>query len=160
MVYVRDKGTIELFQPSLELLGIPMAWLPWLSIPDPSQPRLSGFRLPELRLLRADGLRASTLPYFWAPDDDTDVLFTPRLMSRQGALFAVEVTHRFTRGVADVKASGLYQLDPGAFAGTVGDRQWRGAIQTIGPVHAIRQLGRPAGRTPSSPTRPTCPTTS
>ena len=75
---------------------------------------------------------AVELPYFWGPDDDTDVLFTPRLMSRQGALFAVEVTHRFTRGVADVKASGVYQLDPGAFANTVGDRQWRGAIQTSG----------------------------
>jgi LPS-assembly protein len=131
MIYIRDKGTIELHQPSLELLGVPMAWLPWLSIPDPSQPRLSGFRIPNFDYSQQMGFTVE-LPYFWAPDDDTDVLFIPRLMSRQGGLFAVEVTHRFKRGVADVKASGVYQLDPTAFAGTVGDGQWRGAIQTTG----------------------------
>lgn len=131
MIYIRDKGTIELHQPSIELLGIPMAWLPWLSIPDPSQPRLSGFRIPNFDYSPQMGFTAE-LPYFWAPDDATDVLFIPRLMTRQGGLFAVEVTHRFTRGVVDFKASGVMQLDPSAFAGTVGDREWRGAIQTSG----------------------------
>lgn len=131
IVYIRDKATIELFSPTLELLGVPMAWLPWLSIPDPSQPRASGFRLPRFDYTNQMGF-AAELPYFWGPDNDTDVIFTPRLMSRQGALFAVQVTHRFTHGVADAKLSGVYQLDPSAFAGTVGDRQWRGAFQTSG----------------------------
>src|SRR5690606_30184044 len=103
MIYIREKGVIELHNPSIELLGIPMAWLPWLSIPDPSQPRLSGFRLPSFDYSSELGLMA-TIPYFWAPSDNTDVLFVPRLMSRQGALLGAEVTHRFRRGVADLKA--------------------------------------------------------
>lgn len=131
MVYVRDKGTVELFDPSLELLGIPVAWLPWLSIPDPSQPRLSGFRLPKVDY--SDQMGATLeLPYFWGPDDDTDVIFSPRLMTRQGALLSIEATHRFKRGYVNVRGSGVYQLDPGAFVNTVGDRRWRGAIQTSG----------------------------
>jgi LPS-assembly protein len=34
--------------------------------------------------------------------------------------------------VIEVKASGLYQMDRSAFAGQLGDRDWRGAIQTSG----------------------------
>ena len=35
-------------------------------------------------------------------------------------------------GEIDVSAQGIYQLDPSAYAGTIGDRNWRGAIQTSG----------------------------
>jgi LPS-assembly protein len=35
-----------------------------------------------------------------------------------------------------VKASGIYQLDPGAFSG-VGNREWRGAIQTAGRFEPV-----------------------
>ena len=40
-------------------------------------------------------------------------------------------THRLP-GTYDVAAFGIYQLDPAAFAGTVGAVNWRGAIQTTG----------------------------
>jgi LPS-assembly protein len=124
------KGiTIE--QPRLEVLGTPVAWLPWLSLPDPSQKRRTGVRLPSLDYSGERGV-SLTVPYFIALGEDTDLLLSPQLMSRQGFLMAAEWEQRFEYGRFNLAASGLYQFAPGAFAGEVGERDWRGAIQTSG----------------------------
>ncbi|HWA18602.1 MAG TPA: LPS assembly protein LptD [Devosia sp.] len=130
LIYDQDSASVILEQPSLELLGTPVAWLPWFWFPDPSQPRAQGVRLPSLDYGAERGA-SLTVPYFIPAGPDTDVLLTPSLMSRQGLLLGATVTQRLGEfGQIDVSASGLYQLDPSAFAGTVGDRPWRGAIQT------------------------------
>jgi len=132
IVYDRDHAAVYLEQPSLELLGIPVAWIPWFWIPDPTQPRATGLRMPSVDWDAPRGIVLTT-PYFVPVGEDIDVLLTPQLMSRQGALLGGKVSWRFPGwGEIDVKASGLYQLDPSAFAGTVGNRRWRGAIQTAG----------------------------
>ena len=132
MTYDRANASVILEQPSLELLGMPVAWLPWFWIPDPTQPRAQGMRMPKVDF---DGQRGAVLgvPFFIPVGEDVDILLTPQLLSRQGALMSIDTTWRFPGlGSIDVAASGLYQLDPSAFAGTVGDRAWRGAIQTTG----------------------------
>jgi LPS-assembly protein len=131
MIYNRDEGTVYMEGPSLEVLGIPVAWLPWMVMPDPTQPRRQGFRMPSVDATEKFGARVD-LPYFIPVDDTMDLILTPTLMSRQGFLMAAEWAQRFDYGDYDIKASGLYQLDPSAFAGTVGDTDWRGAIQTTG----------------------------
>ncbi len=132
MVYDHANASVTLDQPSLSLLGIPVAWLPWFWIPDPSQPRATGLRMPSIG---GDGQRGvtATVPYFIPVGDDIDVILSPTLMSRQGAMLGADVKwHLGDLGEIDVSANGGYQLDPGAYAGTVGDRNWRGAIQTTG----------------------------
>ena len=135
MVYDNETETIYLEQPQLELLGIPVAWLPFLYLPDPSKPRKTGFRLPSVDYGDDFGVKLEA-PYFVAIGKDTDLLFTPTLLSRQGLLMAAEWVQRFHNGpltgAISVKASGLYQLDRSAFAGEVGDRDWRGSVQTTG----------------------------
>lgn len=131
IIYDRDGGLVYLEGPSLEVLGIPVAWIPWLVLPDPSQPRRQGFRMPSVDYTAQYGARLD-LPYFIPVDDTMDLILTPTLMSRQGFLMAAEWAQRFDYGDFDIKASGLYQLDPSAYAGTVGDTSWRGAIQTTG----------------------------
>jgi LPS-assembly protein len=130
---IQDPVTkqVTLENPTLEVLGVPIAWLPWLSLPDPTNPRPTGFRLPGGDYSSKRGAVVSA-PYFIALGEDTDILLTPQLMSRQGFLMAAEWEQRFDYGKFNVTASGLYQLDPSAFAGTVGDREWRGALQTSG----------------------------
>jgi len=122
--------TVLFEEPSLEILGVPVAWLPWLSLPDPSSPRQSGFQLPSVNFDSSYGARV-TAPYLIAMGEDIDILLSPSLMSRQGFLMAAEYQQRFDYGAFTIKGSGLYQLDPGAFDG-VGNRDWRGAIQTTG----------------------------
>ena len=130
--YSRNHASVTLTQPSLELLGIPVAWLPWFWIPDPTQPRATGLRMPSVDY---DAKRGAVLavPYFVPVGDDIDLILTPQLMSRQGFLMGGALKWRIPDyGSVSIKASGLYQLDKSAFAGTVGNRSWRGAIQTSG----------------------------
>ncbi len=131
MVYNRDDASLTMQNPTLELLGIPVAWLPWLRLPDPSQPRATGFRVPVLDFDERMGLNV-TVPYFIPIDEDTDLILSPRLMSRQGGMLMAEVTRRFANGEIDARVAATYQLEPGAYVNTVGDREWRGAIQTSG----------------------------
>jgi len=131
IIYDRDGGAVYLENPMLEVLGIPVAWVPWLVLPDPTQPRRQGFRMPSVDYDAKYGGRLD-LPYFIPVSDTMDLLLTPTIMTRQGFLMAAEWAQRFDHGDFDVKASGIYQLDPSAYAGTVGDTQWRGAIQTTG----------------------------
>jgi len=130
-----ETKTIYFEQPSLEVLGIPVAWLPWLSLPDPSSKQSNGFLLPSVNYKAEYGARI-TAPYFINIGDDTQILLAPSLMSRQGFLMAAEWQQRFDYGSFTVKASGLYQLDPGAFSG-IGNREWRGAIQSSGRFQPI-----------------------
>ena len=131
MTRFKERGVVEMEQPSLELLGIPVAWLPWLSLPDPSQPRRTGFRLPGLDYSDTRGVEL-TVPYFLAIDENAEVLLLPTLMSRQGFWMGAEWTQRVPgQGEFEVSGSGIYQLDPSAFSG-VGDTDWRGAIRSTG----------------------------
>lgn len=132
IIYDRKSASVTLEQPSLELLGVPVAWLPWFWIPDPTQPRASGLRMPSVDYDEKRG-GILTVPYFVPIGEDIDLILSPTLMSRQGFLMRGDLNWRFAGlGEIDIRASGLYQLDKSAYAGTVGFRDWRGAIQTAG----------------------------
>src|SRR5690349_9012940 len=72
------------------------------------------------------------VPYYWAIAPDYDATFTPRITSRQGVLMQAEFRHRLLNGACQTRAYGIDQLDPGAFAGQPGDKQFRGGVETKG----------------------------
>ena len=133
MTYDRAHAAVYLDQPSLEVLGVPVAWLPWFWIPDPTQPRAGGLRMPSVS---TDGQRGFglTVPYFIPSGENVDIILSPSLFSSQGFLMRGDVDWRIPElgGEIDVQASGIRQFNPGAYSGEVGDREWRGAIQTTG----------------------------
>lgn len=131
MIYNSESKIVELEQPSLELLNFPVAWLPYLSFPDPTQERSNGFLMPSVDYGDATGVKL-TVPYMWALNKDTELIFRPSAMSRQGLMLGGDWIQRFRNGSFDVRASGIYQLDRGAFAGKVGDLDWRWAVQSAG----------------------------
>ena len=131
MIYDRERALVFLEGAGLEILGVPVAWVPWLVMPDPSQPRAQGFRTPEVSYDEKFGARLD-VPFFVPVGEDIDLLLTPSLMTRQGLLMAAEWTHRTPIGSYDIKASGVYQLDPSAFTFSEAQTNWRGAIQTTG----------------------------
>lgn len=138
ITYDRKHAAVYMNNPTLEVLGVPIAWVPWLWIPDPTQPRATGLRMPSVGYGYRRGAEV-TVPYFMPVGEDVDILLSPRLMSRQGLLLKGDVNWRLPGlGAFSVSASGLYQLDKSAFAGTVGDRSWRGAIQTSGHFTPVR----------------------
>jgi LPS-assembly protein len=131
-----DKGNvIYLDQPTLEILGIPVAWVPWLALPDPTK-RASGFKMPRYESSAKLGHRLD-VPFFVPIGDDIDLLLTPTLMSRQGFLMGAAYEQRFSYGTLHVSAGGVYQLDPSAFTPGVGDKNLRGAVTAYGSFRPI-----------------------
>ena len=63
---------------------------------------------------------------------DYDLTFSPRITTRQGPLLQAEFRQRLQDGSYSIKGYGIYQLDPGAYAGQPGDRNWRGGVDTHG----------------------------
>jgi LPS-assembly protein len=124
-------GSIEFENPVLSLVGIPVAWLPYLWLPDLSNSSLSKLPRPTLAYEDRIGLKAEVAVTAYSTRW-TDIILTPTLVTRQGFLLGAEWVQRFDNGSMRIKASGLYQFDPGAFTFTPAQREWRGAIQAQG----------------------------
>jgi LPS-assembly protein len=115
----------------LEFFGVPMAYIPYMSTPDPTVKRKSGFLTPNFTTNSTYGYGVE-VPYFWAIAPDYDATFNPRFMTSQGVLMQAEFRQRLMDGSYQIRAYGIDQLDPGAFAGQPGDRQFRGGVETKG----------------------------
>ena len=115
----------------LEFFGVPLAYLPYFSTPDPTVKRKSGFLMPGYTSTSTYGFGVE-IPYYWAIAPDYDLTFNPRITSKQGVLLQGEFRQRLINGSYQIRAYGIDQLDPGAFAGQPGDRQFRGGIDTKG----------------------------
>lgn len=115
----------------LEFFGVPMAYLPYFSTPDPTVKRKTGFLMPGFTSATGYGYGVET-PFYWAIAPDYDATFNPRFTTRQGVLFQGEFRQRLINGSYQIRAYGIDQLDRGAFAGQPGDRQFRGGVDTKG----------------------------
>ncbi len=115
----------------LEFFGVPMAYLPYFSTPDPTVKRKTGFLMPAITSASTFGFGVET-PFYWAIAPDYDATFSPRITSRQGVLFQGEFRQRLIDGSYQIRAYGIDQLDRGAFTGQPGDRQFRGGVDTKG----------------------------
>ncbi len=115
----------------VEFFGVPLAYLPYFSTPDPTVKRKTGFLMPSISSYSTYGYGVET-PFYWAIAPDMDATFSPRITSKQGVLFQGEFRQRLDNGSYQVRAYGIDQLDPGAFAGQPGDRQFRGGVETKG----------------------------
>ena len=116
----------------LEFFGVPVAYMPYFSTPDPTVKRKSGFLMPGYFPGTAATGFGMEAPYYWAIAPDYDATITPRILTRQGVLMQGEFRQRLIDGAYQIRAYGIDQLDPGAFAGQPGDRQFRGGIDTKG----------------------------
>lgn len=62
----------------LEVAGVPVMYTPYLSHPDPSQRRKSGFLIPSAGMSSTLGASV-TVPYFWTIGDNQDLTLSPRI---------------------------------------------------------------------------------
>jgi LPS-assembly protein len=115
----------------LEFFGVPMAYLPYFSTPDPTVKRKTGFLMPAMTSNTTFGYGVET-PFYWAIAPDYDATFSPRITSRQGVLFQGEFRQRLINGSYQIRAYGIDQLDRTAFTGQPGDREFRGGVDTKG----------------------------
>jgi LPS-assembly protein len=106
MIYYEDAR--------FEFFGLPVAYIPYFSAPDPTVSRKSGLLTPSYMRNAALGYGVS-LPIYFAPAPHYDILWTPTALSRQGLLNQVEWRHRLETGIYNIRASGIFQAEPGAY---------------------------------------------
>src|SRR6202165_2066226 len=130
---IHDQNDKMLYFESaqLEFFGVPMAYLPYFSTPDPTVKRKTGFLMPAFSEASTYGYALET-PFYWAIAPDYDATFSPRFTTKQGVLLQAEFRQRLINGSYQIRAYGIDQLDPGAFAGQPGNREFRGGIDTKG----------------------------
>ena len=131
IIHDQNEKMLYFENAQLEFFGVPLAYMPYFSTPDPTVKRKTGFLMPGFSTNSTYGFGVE-VPFYWAIAPDYDATFSPRIMSRQGVLFQGEFRQRLLDGAYQIRAYGIDQLDPKAFAGQPGDRQFRGGIETKG----------------------------
>jgi LPS-assembly protein len=123
MIYFEDAR--------IEFFGVPVAYLPYFATPDPTVKRKTGLLMPILSSSSTYGFGVET-PYYFALAPNYDMTISPRITTMQGPLLQGEFRHRLEDGSYTIRAAGIWQLDPGYFAGTPADRNFRGSIESSG----------------------------
>jgi LPS-assembly protein len=135
---IHDEGEKMLYfeDARIEFFGVPLAYVPFMSAPDPTVKRKSGFLFPGLSQTSQYGFGIEP-KYFWALAPNYDLTLSTLLTTRQGALLKGEWRQRLLDGSYSIRAAGIFQQDPGYFATRDGANSptagtFRGAIQTAG----------------------------
>jgi LPS-assembly protein len=135
---IHDEGEKMLYfeDARVEFFGVPLAYVPFMSAPDPTVKRKSGFLFPTLSESSQFGY-AIEPKYFWALAPNYDLTLGTMLTTKQGPLLEGEWRHRLLDGSYSIRAAGIFQADPGYFASRDGPNSptantFRGSIQTAG----------------------------
>ena len=137
IIHDQTEKTVYYEDARIEFFGVPLAYIPFFSAPDPTVKRKTGFLMPWATVHSVYGLGVST-PFYWALAPNYDITITPTLTSKQGPLLQTEWRHRLMSGSYTIRAAGIWQLDKGQFLpeGTsgfgTGYRDFRGMVQSTG----------------------------
>jgi LPS-assembly protein len=137
MRILHDQGEKMMYfeNAALEFGGVPVAYFPYFSAPDPTVKRKTGFLVPIYSSSSAYGVGVA-VPFYWALAPDYDVTFTPLITTKQGPLLQGEWRQRLVAGAYSIRASGIFQQDKDVFAkdgiATPGYREWRGSLESTG----------------------------
>ncbi len=133
MIYYEDA--------SLEFLGVPLAYVPFFSAPDPSVKRKSGILSPYF--VQNNQLGAGIgVPLFWALAPDYDLTVTPAYYSQQGFFGKAEWRQRFESGEYYIRATGIAEQNPAVFPVSPygsGNQRLRGSFESKGQSYFADQ---------------------
>jgi LPS-assembly protein len=116
----------------LELFGVPIAYTPYFSHPDPTVKRRSGFLAPSFG---NDGILGFSVQpaYYFALAPNYDMTLAPIFYTGENPLLAVEYRHLLESGRFELNGSGTYASKPIEQEGEQPDgNTFRGAIEGEG----------------------------
>lgn len=105
VIHDSDAQEVVYRDATLELLGLPVLYTPYLSHPDPTVKRKTGFLTPTFGVSSLLGTSIKT-PYFWAIDRDKDLTFDPILSTEGLPVLSGEYRQRFGDGEHYTRLSG------------------------------------------------------
>jgi LPS-assembly protein len=121
----------------LEVAGVPVAYIPYFSAPDPTVTRQSGLLAPTITRSSYIGVGV-TVPYFLDLAPNYDLTLAPTYFSSQGPFLDAEWRQRLETGQYNIRVTGIDQQDPGLFPVypyDSGDRHYRGSLESNGEFY-------------------------
>ncbi len=137
IVHNNETHTIAFEESTLEIAGIPVAYLPYFEAADPTVKRKTGFLTPRFISSTALGQGVAT-PFFINLAPNYDLTLSPAFLSNQGVLGQSEFRHRLDSGSYSIRLSGIFQTTPSAFLPGplgAGDREFRGSVESKGQFY-------------------------
>ncbi len=104
VVHDKKRQTIEYSDAWLEVGGVPVMYTPYLSHPDPTVKRKSGFLTPSFGSSTVTGSFITT-PYFFNIAPNADATLTPSFTADESIILAGEYRHKFQEGDFEARAS-------------------------------------------------------
>lgn len=104
VLHDKSRRVVEYTDAWLEIMGVPVFYTPFLTHPDPTVQRESGFLTPTFGFSSALGSTLKT-PYFWNISEHSDATLTPAVYSDQGAGLEAEYRKYFTNGEIELAGS-------------------------------------------------------
>lgn len=130
MIHNEEERMIYFERARLEFLGVPVAFIPRFSTPDPTVTRATGFLYPDFSLSNSLGFGVG-IPFFWAIAPNYDLTVTPTYFTNAGFLTELEWRHRTRLGTYTIDSALMLQTNPGPL-------QFRGGIRTRGELNLSR----------------------
>lgn len=110
VIHDKPEQTIEYRDAFLEFFGVPVFYTPYLSHPDPTVKRKSGFLTPRYGSDSQLGVTIET-PYYFNIAPDKDLTVRPIITSDEGPVLAGQYRQRFAKGRLEFEGSGTRGSD-------------------------------------------------
>ena len=128
ITHKRDQATIAFKNAVFDFKGLPVIWVPYFQMADPTVKRKSGFLMPSYSHSNQLG-NTVQVPYYFALSDHYDFTFAPMVTEKAGTLLLGDWRHRLSSGAYRIQLAGVW--DKGTFDSPT-DGDFRGSISTEG----------------------------
>jgi len=127
----QEEGMFAYRDAVLEVFGVPVFYIPYLTHPDPASERRSGLLQPSLGTSDKLGVFYQQ-PYYWAISDSQDLTISPKLMSGVSPLLQLEYRKRFHSGQLEIDTSFTREQEFNSDGEKFGEEAWRSHIYAKG----------------------------
>lgn len=136
VVHDQAARQVEYFDAFLEVYGVPVAYSPYFTHPDPTVKRQTGFLAPSFGTKSNTGAFLRT-PFFWNIAPDQDATLDPIMTQDQGVFYSGEYRKAYDNGEFDLSGSFTItdkEIGSPDVIETKTD-QFRGHVYTAGEFH-------------------------
>jgi LPS-assembly protein len=138
VVHDQIEHQITYHNAFFEFFGLPFAYTPYLSMPDPTVERKSGFLAPTFGSDSDLGLLLQT-PYYFALAPNYDVTLAPIFATKENPVLAAEWRHLLPSGKYNLIGSGTYATEAGSSSNpTPTEKTFRGHLEGDGSFNLTR----------------------
>jgi len=131
VTHVQSARRIDYRDAFLEVYGIPVAYTPYFSHPDPTVKRKSGFLVPTYGSSSEHGVKLE-VPYHFSLAPHRDATFSPLFTSKEGVVLAGEYRELIDSGPLNFRGSVTHVDERNENNAQTGNKEIRGHIKATG----------------------------